>query len=145
MVKQFLKFGIAGIDYNRFHSSKNPIKTNNVDINKIVISERCPCGKRYKFFIGYENNNGDDDQITSLCIRLQQMVKYVKHFDDAKVINFLNEDKKSLKICNKILEKITRMMIKRNKTKIKIFEEKLNTKFMAVKYPKKDFNTHACQ
>lgn len=94
--------------------------------------------KGYKFFIGYENNNDDDDQITSLCIRLQQMVKYVKHFDDAKVINFLNEDKKSLKICNKILEKITRMMIKRNK-------EKLNTKFMVVKYPKKDLNTHACQ
>ena len=63
MVEQFLKFGIAGIDYNRFHSSKNPIKTNNVDINKIVIFERCPCGKDISFSL-------DTKIITTMMTRL---------------------------------------------------------------------------
>ena len=39
MLKEFSKFCIDKIENKKFHFSKNPIGTNDVNINKIIISD----------------------------------------------------------------------------------------------------------
>ena len=47
----------------------------------------------FEYFIGYN----DDDVIKSLCIKLPQMIGYVKCFDSNKTMSFKVTDKKLLK------------------------------------------------
>ena len=54
-----------------------------------------------KYFIGYN----DDDDIRPLCIKLPQMIGYVKNFDSSKTMSFKVSDDKLLKKCNKIWKK----------------------------------------
>ena len=56
----------------------------------------------FKYFIGYN----DDDVIRSLCIKLPQMVGYVKHFHSNKTMSFKVGDNKLLKKYNKIWKKL---------------------------------------
>ena len=49
-------------------------------------------------YFGYN----DDDVIRPLCIKLPQMIGYVKHFNSNKTISFKVSDNKLLKKCNKI-------------------------------------------
>ena len=63
-----------------FHTSKQSITLNLVDISKIVVSDifkHSDDGSKY--FIGYLH---DDDVITLLCIILPQMSGYIKYFDN---------------------------------------------------------------
>ena len=46
-----------------------------------------------KYFIGYN----DDDVIRPLCIKIPQMIGYVKNFDSNKTISFKVTDNKLLK------------------------------------------------
>ena len=43
---EFLKFGNIEIEKQKFHSSRNPVTTDDMDINKILISDRFARGKR---------------------------------------------------------------------------------------------------
>ena len=45
MVAHFLIFGGDEIEKKKFHSSKSPIATNDIDINEIVISDASAYGK----------------------------------------------------------------------------------------------------
>ena len=56
----------------------------------------------FKYFIG---DNNDDDVIRPLCIKLPQMIGYVKHFDNIKKMSFETID-------NKLLKKYTKNMRK---------------------------------
>ena len=60
----------------------------------------------YKYFIRYN----DDDAISTLFIKLPQMIGYVKHFDSNKAISFKVIDNKLLTKYNKILEKVSSLM-----------------------------------
>ena len=66
----------------------------------------------FKYFIGYN----DDYGIRSLCIKLPQMIGYVKHFNnnnnyyDNKTMSFKVSDKKLLKKYTKIWEKISNLI-----------------------------------
>ena len=60
----------------------------------------------FKYFIGCN----DDDVIRQLCIKLPQMIGYVKHFDSNKTISFKLSDNKLLKKYSKIWEKIRNLM-----------------------------------
>ena len=41
----------------QFHQNKNPISINDIDINKIVVSNKLPFGKQdFKYFIGYKDS-----------------------------------------------------------------------------------------
>ena len=51
-----------------------------------------------KYFIGYN----DDDVIRPLCIKLSQMIGYLKHFERNKTMYFIVVDNKLLKEYNKI-------------------------------------------
>ena len=47
----------------------------------------------FKYFIGYNH----DDVIRPLCIKLTQMIGYVKYFDNNKTMSFKATEKKLLK------------------------------------------------
>ena len=52
----------------------------------------------FKYFLGYN----DDDVITFLCIKLSQMIGYVKYFDSNKTMSFKVNDNRLLKKYTKI-------------------------------------------
>ena len=86
------------------------IKTRNfnihdLDVNKILVSKKESYGTKHslKYFIGYN----DDDVTRPLCIKLPQMIGYVKHFDSNKTMSFKVSDNKLLKKYTKIWEKIS--------------------------------------
>ena len=88
-----------------FIKTKNFTKLFNLqdlDINKILVSKQESDGTKnsLKYFIGHNDN----DVIRSLCIKLSQMIGYVKHFDSKKTMSFKVGDNKLLKKYNKIWE-----------------------------------------
>ena len=60
-----------------------------------------------KYFIGYNDN---DDVVRPLCIKLPQMIGYVKHFDSNKRMSFKVNDNKLLKKYKKVWEKISNLL-----------------------------------
>ena len=101
----------------------------------------------FKHFIGYN----DDDVFRSLCIKLPQMIGYVKHFDSNNIISFKVVDKGLLKRFIKIWEKNNHLIGKEFdsepvygdndkyiKTKITSYGDKVNTNFQGKKVPKEN-------
>ena len=75
MSKELLKFDDAVIEKRKFHSSKRSSDINDVDIDKITITNKFYCGKKgFKYFIGYKN----DKIVKSLRFMLPKMSGYVK-------------------------------------------------------------------
>ena len=62
---------------------------NEIDINKLVVSNKFPIGKQdFKYFIGYK----DSKKVRSLCIFRAQMIIYKRNFDENRHI-FCQEKK----------------------------------------------------
>ena len=54
--KKFFKFDVIQMEKQMFHSSKRPIAIDDVDIDKILISNKFACAKKdFKYFIRYKN------------------------------------------------------------------------------------------
>ena len=54
---EFLTFTDIEIGKPKFHYPKSPISICDVDINKIVVSDKVHFGKKgFKYFIGYKND-----------------------------------------------------------------------------------------
>ena len=70
MIKKFKK--------SNFYKNKKLFKIDDINIDKILFSIKEPYGtnKSIKYFFGYN----DDDVIRPLCIKLPQMIRYVKCF-----------------------------------------------------------------
>ena len=50
------KLGDIEIQKQKFHQHKGPISIKNIDINKIVVSNKVSFGKNgFKYFIGYKD------------------------------------------------------------------------------------------
>ena len=65
MDKQIIKFDDTETEEYKFHQNKCPISIKNIEINKIVVSNKLPIDKQdFKYFIGYK----DSDKIRPLCI-----------------------------------------------------------------------------
>ena len=62
-----------------FTKTKKVIKICDIDVNKILVSEEEPYGSKnlIKHFIGYNINNF----IRQLCIKLPQIIGYVRSFE----------------------------------------------------------------
>ena len=118
-----------------------------LDVNKILVSKKESYGTKnsLKYFTGYN----EDDVIRPLCIKLPQMIGYVKNVDSNKTMSFKISDNKLLKKYNKIWEKVGNLMNvefdsepvygyndKYIKTKIKVYEARMNTNFQGKKLPK---------
>ena len=91
------------ISKSNFYKNKKLFNIHDLDVNKILVSKKESYGTKnsFKYFIGYN----DDDVIRPLCIKLPQMIGYLKNFDSNKTMSFTVGDNKLLKRYNKIWEK----------------------------------------
>ena len=137
------------VNKSNFYKNKKLFNIHDLDVNKILVFKKESYGTKnsFKYFIGYN----DGDVIRPLCIKLPQMIGYVKNSDSNKTMSFKISDNKLLKKCNKIWEKISNHMNiefdskpvygdndKYIKTKIKMYENRVNTNFQGKKVPKEN-------
>ena len=99
MQKTVIKPGDIEMQKQKFHQHKGPISIKNVDINKIVVSNKVSFSKKgFKYSIVYK----DAKKIRPLCIFPPKMSAYRRDFDETKYISFLRKDDESLEKCNEI-------------------------------------------
>ena len=86
MNKTIEKFGDTEIEKYKCHQHKSFISINNMDINKLVVSNKVSFSKkRFKHFIGYKNSK----KVRLLCILLPKMNAYRRDFSETKCMPFL--------------------------------------------------------
>ena len=144
-----ISFEDKKINQSNYYENKKLFNTHDLDVNKILVSKTDSYGTKnsLKYFIGYN----DDDFIRPLCIKLLQMIGYVKSFDSNKTVSFKVSDSKLLKKYNKIWERVNNLTNiefdiepvyggndKYIKTKIKMYEGRVNTNFQGKKVPKEN-------
>ena len=103
-----IKFGDKEVDKKEFHSSKQAILLDSVDLDKIVVSSKWKINETtYKYLCGYLNN----DVIQPLCVILPQMDGYIKYFDNGgKNMTFVTDNKKVYDKYNEIWEVIRKLL-----------------------------------
>ena len=75
-----LTFGDIEIEKNKFYRNKTSIFLKDVDIERVLVSNKTSFGeKNYKFFIGYLYN---DHKVKALHIILPKTSAYVKVMTD---------------------------------------------------------------
>ena len=149
MSEKSINFDDKKINKSNFYKNKKLFNLNDIDVNKILVSKKESHGTKnaHKYFIGYN----DGDVIRPLCTILLQMIGYVKHFDSNKTMSFKVSDNKLLKKYKKIWEKIGNLLStefdsepvygdvgKYINTKIKMYEDRVNTHFQGKKVPKEN-------
>ena len=79
MSRKNINFGDKKILKSNFYKNKKVIKIDDIDFNKILVSKEEPNGTKnsFKYFIGYN----DYDIIRPLCMKLPQMIGYVRKFE----------------------------------------------------------------
>ena len=84
----------------KFRSHKNPISIYGTNIDRIVVSNKVPFGRKgFKYFIVCENIY---EKVMHLSISLPQISSHRRDFDEAKYMPFLINDIELLEIYNKI-------------------------------------------
>ena len=104
MGKDILTYGYIGIEKSKFYRHMTPILLRDVDIEKVLVSNKISFGeKNYKYFIGYLYN---DHKVKPLHIMLPKTSAYVKSYDgQTKWMYFLIEDDELLEKYNTIWDK----------------------------------------
>ena len=147
MEQEATSFGENDILKSHFHRNKRSININDVDIERIALSDKKSLNKdSFKYFIGYRHEGNAFP--SPLFIKLPQMNTYAKYFHkNSKYMNHLVKDEKILKKYLKIYNKI-KSLIKKElnsepvyndkyiKTKIKIYNDKVYTNCQHNKIPK---------
>ena len=136
------------INKSIFYKNKKLFKIRDIDVNKILVSKDELYGTQnsLKYFIGYN----DDDAIRPLYIKLPQMIGYFKNFDINKRMFLKVDDNKLFKRYNRIWEIISNLLHikfdseplygddkKYINTKIKMYEDRVNTDFQSKELPKR--------
>ena len=144
-----INFEDKKINKSIFYKSKKLFNIHDIDVNKILVSKKESYGTKnsFKYFLGYN----DADIIIPLCIKLPQMIAYVKNFDNSKIMSLKADDNKLLKKYNKIWKIISNLLNiefdsepaygdndKYIKTKIKKDEDRINTNFQGEEVPEED-------
>ena len=106
MGKETLTLRDIEFEKNKFYSNKTHISFKDVDIEKLLISNKTSFGeKHYKYFIGYLYN---DNKVMPLHINLSNTSAYVKNYDgQTKWMYFLIEDNDLLEKYNIIRDKVS--------------------------------------
>ena len=106
--RKSINFKDKKINKSTFYVNKKLFNIHDLDVNKILVSEKESYGTKnsLKNFVGYN----DDDTIMPLCIKLPKIITYVKHFDSNKTMSFKVSDNKLLTNYNKIWERISNLM-----------------------------------
>ena len=135
---------------NFFYRSRKPFNVNDIDVNKILISNEVVYGTKnsLQYFIGYIDK---DDVIKPFCLKLPQMIGYLKEFDDSMTMSLRVGDRKLFKKYCKIRRTISGLFgvefdsepvygdtDSYIKTKIKMYDNRVNTNFQNKKVPKGD-------
>ena len=130
-----------------FYKNKKINEIDDINVNNILVSKKELYGTKnsFKYFNGYNDNY----IIRPLCIRLPQMIGYVRKFNENSTMLFRVKDKQLLKNFSKIWEKIEKLMKidfeskpvyrdddKYIKTRIKTYEKRLITNFHNKVMPK---------
>ena len=104
MSKEILTFEDIEIEKNKFYHHKTPIFKKDVDIGKVLVSNKIfSAEKNCKYFIGYLYN---DHKVKSLQIMLPRTRTYLKICDgQTKWMHFLIEDDELLAKYNTIWNK----------------------------------------
>ena len=102
MSRKNVNFGDKIIKKSDFYKNQNVTKIDYIYVNKILICKEEPYGTKisFKYFIGYNY----DDAIKLLCIKLPQMIGYVRKFEGNTTMSFKINDSKLLKKDNQILK-----------------------------------------
>ena len=144
-----INFNDKKINKINFYKNKKLFSSNDIHVNKILVSKKESYGTKnsLKYFTGYN----DGDVIRPLCIILPQMIGYVKHFDSNKTMSSKVSDNKLLKNYNKIWERVANLLNiefgsepvygdvdKYIKTKMKMYGDIVNTNFQGKKVPKEN-------
>ena len=89
-----------------FYKNKKTFKIDDIDVNKILVSNEEPNGKKnsFKYLIGY------NDVIRLLRVKLSQMIVYVKCFGINKTMSFKISDNKLLKNCTQIWKIVKKLL-----------------------------------
>ena len=147
MSEKNISFNDKKIQKSEFYRNKKVTSIEDIDVNKILVSEKEPYGTKnsIKYFIGYNEN----DVIRPLCVRLPQMTGYARKFDENATMSFRANNKQLSKYYNKIWGKVEKLMRidfeskpvygdddKYIKTKIKIYAGSVITNFHNKKMPK---------
>ena len=78
MSEKRLKFDNVRVNKKEFHTSKQPINLDLVNVDQIVISEKFKHNDDgFQYYIGYKEN----EIVKPLCIILPQMSGYIKYFE----------------------------------------------------------------
>ena len=123
-----------------------------IDVNKILISKEVVYGKKnsLKYFIEYNN---EEYVIRPLLLKLPQMIGYLKEFDDSMTMSLRVDNSKLFKRYCKIWKTIKGLLeIEFDsqpvygdtdsyiKTKVKMYDNKVNTNFQEKETPKGDYS-----
>ena len=75
-----------------FYRSRKPFNVDDIDVNKILISNEVVYGRKIslKYFIEYID---EDDVIRPLCLKLPQMIGCLKEFDDSMTMSWVDDSK----------------------------------------------------
>ena len=138
-MEKSINFNNEKINKKTFYNNKKQFDIQQIDTNKILISEPEPYGKKnvIKYIIGY-----NDNVIRPLRILLPKMIGYIKYFDDdKKTMSFVVVDDAELlikytEIWNKIRDLINKKFdsepVYNNKyinTKVKLCNNNIKTSF----------------
>ena len=108
MGKENITSGNIEVEKHKFHHCKNPISIYIVKIDRIVVSNKFPFGKKgFKYFIGYEH---DHKKVMPLCIMPPKMSAYIRDFNETKYISLLIKDNELLEKYNKICDKVSKVI-----------------------------------
>ena len=137
-MEKSINFNYKKINKKAFYNNKKQFDIQQIDANKILISEPELYGKKnaIKYIIGY-----NDNVIRPLCILHPKMIGYIKYFDDdKKTMSFFVDDAELLIKCTEIWNKVRDLINKKfdsepvynNKyinTKIKLYNNDIKTNF----------------
>ena len=85
MDEKCTKFDYIETEEYEFHQHKNLISRSDIDINKLLISNKHPFGKKdFKYLIGYK----DVEKIRPLCIFNPKMSLCKRDFDKTRCMYF---------------------------------------------------------
>ena len=112
MGKETLTFGDIKIEKYKFYYHKTPILLKDVDIEKVLVSNKTSFGeKNYQYFIGYLHDN---HKVKPLHIMLSKTSGYVKSYDgQTKWMYFFIEDDGLLEKYNTIWDNVSADIKKR--------------------------------
>ena len=89
MDKEIISFDDV-VEKHEFHQHRSPISIYDVNVDRIVVSNRVPFGKKgFKNFIGNVDVIWKCKNVKPLCVMLPKISAFERDFDETKYMYFL--------------------------------------------------------